>query len=143
MIYIDCIKGEKSNHSSRERLHLFRYHHLFLEQENEKLTLAVGIPYLSHKLFIKFLEPSKAAASDEGPNVGIPALPRAFDRPETRGASGPTTTSPTPHLRQKEITAALSEILRSGVHVASPELEIPAFPGAQKTASQDGDCFRA
>ena len=92
---------------------------------------------------MKFLEPSNAAASDEGPKLGIPALTRSFERPATRGASGPTTTSPTPHLWQKEITAELSEMSRSEIQVASPELEIPAFPGAQKTASQEGDRFKA
>lgn len=109
------------------------------------LTFAVGIPYLSQMLFMKFLEPSNAAASEEGPKVGIPALTRSLARPATRGASGPMTTSPTPHLRQKEITAELSSMLRSdlGIQVASDELEIPALPGAQKTASQEGDRFNA
>lgn len=106
-------------------------------------TLAVGMLYLSHKFFMKFLEPSKTAASDEGPKAGIPALTRSSARPETRGASGPTTTSPIPHLRQKEITAELSRISRSEMQVASLELEMPAFPGAQKTASHDGDCRKA
>ena len=88
---------------------------------------------------MKFLEPSKAAASAEGPKVGIPAFTKSFARPETRGASGPTTTNPTLHLWQKEITAQLSEMSRSGIQVAFPELEIPSLPGAQKTASQEGD----
>lgn len=92
---------------------------------------------------MKFFEPSKAAASADGPNVGIPAFTKSFARPETKGASGPTTTSPTPHLRQKEITAELSEMSSSGIQVAFPELEIPALPGAQKTASQEGDRCKA
>ena len=83
---------------------------------------------------MKFLEPSKAVASDKGPNVGIPALTRSFARPETRGASGPITTNPTPHLWQKAVTAELSEMSRSEIQVAYVELAIPAFPGAQKTA---------
>ena len=92
---------------------------------------------------MKFLEPSKAAASAEGPKVGIPALSRSFARPATRGASGPTTTSPTPHLRQNDITAELSKMSRSEIQVAFPELEIPTLPGAQKTASQEGDRCKA
>lgn len=112
-------------------------------KREENSTFAVGIPYLSHKFFMNFLEPSKAAASADGPNVGIPAFTRSFARPATRGASGPTTTNPTPQLRQKENTAALSEMSRSEIQVASPELEIPAFPGAQNTESHEGDRFKA
>jgi len=92
---------------------------------------------------MKFLEPSKAAASEEGPKVGIPAFTKSFASPATRGASGPTTTNPTFHFRQKEMTAALSSIWRSGIQVASSELEIPALPGAQNTASQEGERFSA
>jgi len=106
-------------------------------------TLAVGMSYLSHKFFMKFLEPSKAAASADGPKVGIPALTNSFVRPATSGASGPTTTSPTPLFWQNEITDAPSEISRSEMQVAFPELAIPALPGAQNTVSQDGDRCKA
>lgn len=106
-------------------------------------TLAVGIPYLSHKFFMKFFEPSKAAASEEGPKAGTPAFTRSLARPATSGASGPITTRPTPHFRQNEITTELSEMSRSEIQVASAELAIPAFPGAQNTASQEGDLFKA
>uniref|UniRef100_A0A0A9FQQ8 Uncharacterized protein n=1 Tax=Arundo donax TaxID=35708 RepID=A0A0A9FQQ8_ARUDO len=99
--------------------------------------------YLSHSFFMKSLDPSNAAACDEGPKVGIPALTRSFARPATRGASGPTTTNPTPQLRQNEMTASLLVMSRSGIHVASPDSAMPELPGAQKTASQDGECSKA
>lgn len=91
---------------------------------------------------MKSLEPSRAAASDEGPKVGIPALTRSFARPATRGASGPTTTNPIASFWHKEMTAELSEEM-SGMQIASPELEIPTFPGEQKTVLHDGDRCKA
>lgn len=110
---------------------------------NRNKTLAVGIEYLSHKRFMKSFEPSKEAASEDGPKVGIPALTRSLARPATRGASGPITTSPIPHSWQNSTTSELSEISRYPTQVASPELDIPAFPGAQNTASQEGDLLKA
>jgi hypothetical protein len=104
-----------------------------------QLTLAVGIPYFIHKFFIKSFDPSKAAALAEGPKAYIPAAWRSSTRPATRGTSGPTTTSPTFHFRQKDITSALFVVSKSGMQVASPEAEIPALPGAQNTASHVGD----
>ena len=109
----------------------------------QEFTLAVGILYLSHNFFMKSFDPSNAAASEEGPKVGIPALARSFERPATRGASGPTTTIPTPLSRQNDMTALLSEMSKSEIQVASPDWEIPGLPGAHRTELQDGERFRA
>ena len=58
--------------------------------------MPVGTSAADMTSFAKALLPSSRAARAEGPKHGMPALRTASATPATSGASGPTTTSPTP-----------------------------------------------
>jgi hypothetical protein len=57
--------------------------------------------YFAQMSLVKPLEPSSRAAAADGPNTLMPPARSASASPATSGASGPTTTRPTPLTLQK------------------------------------------
>ena len=61
-------------------------------------TPPVGIPNSSITCLACSFEPSSSAPSECGPKLGIPLSLKESESPETKGASGPTTTRSTDNL---------------------------------------------
>ena len=59
-----------------------------------------------HRSLVKPFDPSSRAAAAEGPKTRMPCASRWSANPATRGASGPTTTSPMSLSLAKAATAA-------------------------------------
>ena len=88
---------------------------------------AVGMPARSMSSLENFFEPSICAPAAPGPKQGMPAARTASATPATSGASGPTTTRPTPAPRAKSATACGSS---SAIATFSPTWAVPPLPGA-------------
>ena len=73
------------------------------------ITSAVGTPKDCMTSFACSFEPSNLAPTASGPKLGIPLERRASERPETNGASGPTTTKSAPIVSASETIESTSD----------------------------------
>src|SRR6478736_150579 len=98
--------------------------------------VAVATPAASMTSLAKTLEPSRTAASRDGPKAAMPRADRSSTSPATSGASGPTTTRSTRSDAAASATAALSSAATSSTRASAA---MPGLPGAQSTSGSCGE----
>src|SRR6476646_856661 len=98
--------------------------------------VAVATPAASMTSLAKTLEPSRTAASRDGPKAGMPRADRSSTSPATSGASGPTKTRSTRSDAAASATAAWSSAAPSSTRAWAA---MPGLPGAQSTSGSCGE----
>lgn len=101
--------------------------------------LAVGMLCRAMKSFEYALDASSCAAAAVGPKQGKPAAVNWSTAPITRGASGPTTTRPTPCSLAKPSSAGTSSEPMARLLTLGCVVAVPPLPGATKTPLTRGD----
>ena len=99
---------------------------------------AVGIPCRRINSFAQILDDSNLAAARVGPKTQTPRAARSSAIPAAKGASGPTTTSPTFSRRQKSASAECVS-----KRAVSANSSAPGFASVIKTRPTDSDSCSA
>ncbi len=97
---------------------------------------AVGILWRSKNRFAKILLDSSLPAERLGPNTAMPASRKRSPTPAAIALSGPSTASSMRSARAR-VASAFPSV--ATISQFSPRVAVPAFPGAAKTVSIDGE----
>ena len=104
------------------------------------MYFAVGASQRKQISFVKSFDDSSFDASNEGPNVNIPALFNISETPQESGSSGPIITRST-LLSWHQLFTTFPSLMFISMQFAI--FAIPAFPGEQVSFAHLGFCFIA